>query len=84
MYVYVAEHLQTFRRDGSARAPARERDRTRTLEDTRRFKWLFDRQLQHVQGRLSFNKGGEPVVFQSRIDGHAGLENSGGFRGWSS
>jgi hypothetical protein len=32
----------------------------RSLEDIRRLTWLFDRHLQHVQGRLGFNRAGEP------------------------
>lgn len=32
----------------------------RSLNDLRRSKWLFDRHLQHVQGRLGFDRAGEP------------------------
>lgn len=32
----------------------------RSAKDTKRFKWLFDRNLQHVQGRLGFDQAGSP------------------------
>jgi hypothetical protein len=35
-------------------------DRKRSIGATRRLKWLFDRNLQHVQGRLAFTPAGEP------------------------
>jgi hypothetical protein len=35
-------------------------DHRKSFERTRRLKWLFDRHLQHVQGRLAFNPAGEP------------------------
>lgn len=35
-------------------------DLERSAEKSRRLKWLFDRHLQHVQGRLSFNQAGQP------------------------
>jgi len=34
--------------------------RKSSFERSRRLKWLFDRHLQHVQGRLTFNQAGEP------------------------
>lgn len=33
-----------------------------TSDDSRRLKWLFDRNLQHVQGRLGFGRAGEPKL----------------------
>ena len=42
------------------REALRAADRKKSMDDSRRFKWLFDRNLQHVQGRLTFNKNGEP------------------------
>ncbi len=36
--------------------------RARTPEGSRRLKWLFDRHLQHVQARLSFDGSGKPRV----------------------
>ena len=36
--------------------------RQRTFAQTRRLKWLFDRNLQHVQARLAFGAGGKPKV----------------------
>jgi len=35
-------------------------DLGRSGERSRRLKWLFDRHLQHVQGRLTFNQTGQP------------------------
>jgi hypothetical protein len=34
----------------------------RSFDASRRMKWLFDRNLQHVQGRLGFDKAGEPKL----------------------
>jgi len=36
--------------------------RKRTADASRRLKWLFDRNLQHVQARLSFGGAGQPTV----------------------
>ena len=33
-----------------------------TVDTAERLKWLFDRNLQHVQGRLAFNPAGEPKL----------------------
>lgn len=35
-------------------------ERSRTPDNSRRLKWLFDRHLQHVQARLSFDGAGKP------------------------
>lgn len=35
-------------------------DANRSPERSRRLKWLFDRHLQDVQGRLAFNQAGQP------------------------
>lgn len=35
-------------------------DRKKSTSTTKRLKWLFDRNLQHVQGRLFFTPAGEP------------------------
>jgi len=42
------------------REAVRTADRKKSKDDIQRFKWLFDRNLQHVQGRLAFGKTGEP------------------------
>ena len=34
--------------------------RERPLQSSPRLKWLFDRNLQHVQGRIGINRAGEP------------------------
>ena len=34
----------------------------RSFKGSRRLKWLFDRHLQHVQGRLTFNPAGDPQL----------------------
>lgn len=34
----------------------------RSIDASGRLKWLFDRHLQHVQGRLDFNPAGEPKL----------------------
>lgn len=34
----------------------------RSFNASQRLKWLFDRNLQHVQGRLGFDKSGEPKL----------------------
>jgi hypothetical protein len=36
--------------------------RKRSLRMSQRLKWLFDRHLQHVQGRLGFDQAGEPKL----------------------
>jgi hypothetical protein len=39
--------------------------RSREAQDAERLKWLFDRNLQHFQGRLRYGSAGEPLlVFQ--------------------
>ena len=61
-YAYGESHLRWALEVCLMKEGLRLAGRKRSFKTSRRLQWLFDRHLQHVQGRLGFDRSGEPKL----------------------